>query len=49
MGFGGLIPFPAKSPDVLLLEILFWGFLKDNFYIVASTVTPYSLVTGTPN
>ncbi|GBL84624.1 hypothetical protein AVEN_191085-1 [Araneus ventricosus] len=32
IGSGGVIPWPARSPDLTLLDFNVWGFVKDQVY-----------------
>ena len=32
IGRRGSIPWPPRSPDIMLLDFFLWGFVKDNIY-----------------
>jgi hypothetical protein len=38
IGCGGCIPWPPRSPSLTPMDFSFWGFMKDNVYILPMPV-----------
>jgi hypothetical protein len=49
IGLGGYIPWPPRLPNLTSMDFSYWGFMKDNVYILPMPVDLQELRDRTVN